>query len=57
MQVTKAREVECPRCGERTSVPVPDEDAEVKIRRSVAAFGDHTTVECSNDHTYWVYFC
>ncbi|MFP8952745.1 hypothetical protein ACLI4Z_07210 [Natrialbaceae archaeon A-arb3/5] len=51
------REVECPRCDERTSVSVPDEGVELKIRRSVAAFGEHETVTCSNGHRYWVYFC
>ncbi|WP_306053666.1 hypothetical protein [Natronococcus wangiae] len=51
------REVQCPRCAERASVRVPDEDVELKIGRSVAAFGESTTVTCSNGHRYWVYFC
>ena len=57
MQLQASRDVACPHCAERTTVPLPDEDVEVTIRPYVAAFGDHTTVTCSSDHTYWVYFC
>ncbi len=57
MQIPVTQEVECPQCGERTSVSVPSEGTELKIRHSVAAFGEHTTVTCSNGHRYWVYFC
>ncbi|WP_247002605.1 hypothetical protein [Halosolutus gelatinilyticus] len=57
MQLPATREVACPRCDERTSVRVPREDAELNVRHSVAAFGEYTTVTCSNGHRYWVYFC
>jgi RNase P subunit RPR2 len=57
MQEIATKAVTCPHCGESTRITRPDEGAEVKVRESVAAFGDHTTVTCSNGHTYWVYFC
>ena len=50
-------EVSCPHCGEPTSLPVPDETVDLHVRRSVAAFGEHDTVACSNAHTFWVYVC
>ncbi|MFC6717999.1 hypothetical protein ACFQGT_10205 [Natrialbaceae archaeon GCM10025810] len=49
-------EVECPRCGEPSSVAVPD-GSEISVRSTVAAFGDHETVTCSRGHRYWVYSC
>ncbi len=57
MQVQETREVACPRCGENSRVPVPERDVELKISPYVAAFGDHTELECSNEHTFWVYYC
>jgi hypothetical protein len=57
MQVPRTRAVACPQCGERSHIPVPERDVELKVSRSVAAFGDHTTLECSNEHTFWVYYC
>ncbi|SEW11757.1 hypothetical protein [Natrinema salifodinae] len=57
MQVTATRTVACPHCGEDATVSLPSEDADVNVSHSVAAFGDHTTVTCSQGHTYWVYFC
>ncbi|WP_425607415.1 hypothetical protein [Halomontanus rarus] len=57
MQVTETREVACPQCGENSSVPVPERDVELKVSPYVAAFGDHTELECSNEHTFWVYYC
>ncbi|WP_226041833.1 hypothetical protein [Natrinema sp. DC36] len=49
--------IPCPYCERETTVSVPDEDVELEVRRSVALYGDHTTVECSADHEFWVYFC
>lgn len=49
--------VACPRCGAEATVPVPDADAELRIRRSVAAFGDHATATCPAGHGFWVYYC
>ncbi|WP_425492889.1 hypothetical protein [Natrinema amylolyticum] len=57
MQTVATREVSCPHCGERASVSLPGEEVDVKVRKSVAAFGEYTTVTCSEDHSYWVYFC
>ena len=57
MQVTATKTVTCPDCGEEATVSLPDEHADVRVRKSVAAFGEYTTVTCSRDHTYWVYFC
>ncbi|NGM68061.1 hypothetical protein G6M89_03370 [Natronolimnobius sp. AArcel1] len=57
MQVQQTQEIACPTCEETLAVPVPDEDVELKARPYVAAFGDYTTVECSSEHTVWVYFC
>ena len=49
--------VACPRCGAETTVPVPDADTELRIRRSVAAFGDRAAVTCAAGHDFWVYYC
>ncbi|MFC6765083.1 hypothetical protein [Natrinema soli] len=57
MQVQETREVACPQCGEHSTIPVPEGDVELKISPYVAAFGDHTELECSNEHTFWVYYC
>ncbi|WP_276256212.1 hypothetical protein [Halomontanus rarus] len=57
MQVTETREVACPQCGENSSIPVPERDVELKVSPYVAAFGDHAELECSNEHTFWVYYC
>ncbi|WP_408957350.1 hypothetical protein [Natrinema sp. 74] len=57
MQDVATTAVTCPHCGENATVSLPAEGADVKVRRSVAAFGDYTTVTCSDGHTYWVYFC
>ncbi|WP_195893037.1 hypothetical protein [Halopiger djelfimassiliensis] len=57
MQRPVTEEIECPHCRERTNVVVPHDDVELKPSRSVAAFGDYTTVTCPNGHEYWVYFC
>ena len=50
-------EVTCPHCGDPTGVPPPMDGIELKIRKSVAAFGDYQKVTCSQGHTYWVYYC
>lgn len=57
MQQIATEVVGCPHCGENERISLPDAEADVKVRRSVAAFGDHATVTCSRGHTYWVYFC
>lgn len=57
MQRTETRTVVCPRCGDPVTTPVPDEDVELKPRPYRAAYGDHTQLECSDEHTFWVYFC
>ncbi|AEH39091.1 hypothetical protein [Halopiger xanaduensis] len=57
MQVQETEEVACPKCGETSTVPIPDADVELKISPYVAAFGDHTKVDCSDGHTFWVYYC
>ncbi|WP_186336486.1 hypothetical protein [Natrarchaeobaculum aegyptiacum] len=56
MQRVKRR-IACPTCGDDVTTPVPDEDVEPKPRPYRAAYGEYTTLECSNDHTVWVYFC
>lgn len=50
-------EVACPQCGEGTDVPVPNREVELKVRPSVAAFGEHSVVHCSRGHKFWVYYC
>lgn len=57
MQVRETEEVACPKCGETGTIPIPDADVELKISPYVAAFGDHTKVDCSAGHTFWVYYC
>lgn len=57
MKVLETQEVACPKCGENSSIPVPEEDVELKVSPYVAAFGDYTKFECSNGHTFWVYYC
>ncbi|WP_254524615.1 hypothetical protein [Natrinema caseinilyticum] len=57
MQEIATKTVDCPFCGENASVALPDEGTDVRVRKSVAAFGEYTTVTCSQGHTYWVYFC
>ncbi|WP_139326564.1 hypothetical protein [Natrinema saccharevitans] len=57
MQEIATETVSCPHCGTNATVALPATDVEVKVRQSVAAFGDYTTVTCSQGHTYWVYFC
>ncbi|QFU83463.1 hypothetical protein [Natronorubrum aibiense] len=49
--------VSCPRCEQETAVSVPDTDAEIVVRRSVALYGEHTTAVCPDGHRFWVYFC
>ncbi|WP_226006128.1 hypothetical protein [Natrinema salinisoli] len=60
MATTPKRElaaVSCPYCERETAVSIPTPDAELEVRRSVALFGDHTTVACPDGHSFWVYFC
>ena len=57
MQEIATRAVACPHCGENANVSLPGGETDVKVRQSVAAFGEYTTVTCSEGHTYWVYFC
>ncbi|WP_254531367.1 hypothetical protein [Natrinema gelatinilyticum] len=57
MHQVVTRAVACPFCGENASVALPDEETDVRVRKSVAAFGECTTVTCSQGDTYWVYFC
>lgn len=49
--------ISCPYCGQETAVPVPDGNGELEARRSVALYGDHTTVVCPAEHRFWVYSC
>lgn len=49
--------VSCPHCERETLVSVPDADVDLEVSRSVALYGDHTTVTCPADHKFWVYFC
>ncbi|WP_207591720.1 hypothetical protein [Halomontanus rarus] len=49
--------VSCPHCERETTISIPDDDVDLEIRRSVALYGDHTTVVCPADHEFWVYFC
>lgn len=56
-QERKMMAVACPYCDRETAVPVPDSDADLHVRRSVALFGDNTTAKCSDGHDFWVYFC
>lgn len=49
--------VPCPYCEQETPVSVPNTDVEVVVSQSVALFGDHTTVNCPDEHRFWVYFC
>ncbi|MDS0475849.1 hypothetical protein [Natrinema sp. 1APR25-10V2] len=57
MQDVATSAVSCPYCSESATVSLPGSGTDVKVRRSIAAFGEHTTVTCSEGHTYWVYFC
>ncbi len=57
MQDVATSAVSCPYCSENATVSLPGPGTAVKVRRSIAAFGDYTTVTCSDGHTYWVYFC
>ncbi|SIS04393.1 hypothetical protein [Natronorubrum thiooxidans] len=57
MQVTETQDVACPKCGTHSSIPVPDRDVELKVSPYVAAFGEYTKVECSDEHVFWVYYC
>lgn len=54
---TRVKTVSCPDCHQRIEIPVPRESGELKVRKSVAAFGEHTTVTCDQEHSFWVYFC
>lgn len=49
--------VTCPNCGENERVTVPAADVTLTVRPTVAAFGDHRKLRCSQGHTYWVYYC
>jgi|GEM_PF-646554 len=57
MHTVATKVVTCPHCGDEASVSLPSEETELNVRHSVAAFGEYTTITCSNGHTYWVYFC
>lgn len=50
-------EVACPHCERPVDVSLPDPDVDPIVRSHVALFGDHTVVECTAGHTFWVYFC
>lgn len=50
-------EVACPRCERPVEVSVPDQEVEPVVRPYVAAFGDHSVVNCPAGHTFWVYYC
>lgn len=54
---TRVEAVSCPDCGQEIEIPVPDEEVDLKVRKSVAAFGEYTTVTCRQEHSFWVYFC
>lgn len=49
--------VSCPHCDQETPVSVPESGVDLEVKRSVALYGDHTTVVCPTTHTFWVYFC
>ncbi|WP_425601057.1 hypothetical protein [Halosolutus halophilus] len=57
MQTTATKEVACPQCTARTRIAIADEGVELKVSRSVAAFGEQRAVTCSNGHRYWVSVC
>ncbi|WP_425495419.1 hypothetical protein [Natrinema halophilum] len=57
MQQVTTKAVTCPHCGENNTISLPDEETALAVRKSVAAYGEYTTVTCSRGHTYWVYFC
>lgn len=50
-------EVACPRCEQPVDVPVPNREVEPTASPYVAAFGEHTTVDCPRGHGFWVYYC
>lgn len=50
-------DVSCPKCGESTEIPVPDRKVELRVRSSVAAFGDYGDGTCSHGHRLYVYYC
>lgn len=52
-----SREVACPHCDRPTSVPVPDDGAELRVSPYVAAFGEYSTARCPDDHPFWIYHC
>ncbi|WP_176393151.1 hypothetical protein [Natronolimnobius baerhuensis] len=56
-QVTETQAVACPHCGDTSTIPVPTADVDLQVRPYVAAFGEYRTIDCANDHTFWVYFC
>ncbi|WP_449406813.1 hypothetical protein [Natronorubrum bangense] len=56
-QLTETQDVACPKCAETISITVPGADVELKVSPYVAAFGEYTKVECTNEHPFWVYYC
>ena len=57
VQLPKTQEVACPKCGAGVEVPIPGAGVELKASPYAMAYGDHAKVECSGEHTVWVYFC
>jgi hypothetical protein len=57
MQALETQSVACPECGDSVSVTPPSGDVELKVSGTLALYGDHVKVSCSQAHTFWVYFC
>ncbi|WP_081603631.1 hypothetical protein [Natronorubrum tibetense] len=57
IQTSKTRKVTCPKCGELSNVTVPEADVELKISPYRRAFGDYEEIDCSEKHSFWVYYC
>jgi hypothetical protein len=55
--IVETTRVACPNCGAFGRVPAPARGVELRIRGTVAAFGEHTKLRCPEGHTYWVYYC
>lgn len=49
--------VECPECETGHEIPISSLDVELIVSPYRLAFGDYTKIECSNGHTFWVYYC
>jgi len=57
MQLVDVEQVACPTCENAVEIPVPEGNSKLTTSPYVVAFGKQTKIECSNGHTFWVYFC